>query len=260
MKSYWETRRDGSLMLTTIRDDIWNVLNMQHITPNANRWDYSDIPGGGHKQVNRLKDLPRGTRLHGCKKLPTPTHPRDARFGVLCDGGCRHRLGDILRWWWSVGWGRTHPLGYYRKWWDFGVRPRPTTNAPVTYHAAAVRFGGLRSPYSRRKHATSYMWPWHNWDEITVIVLHIYNTVNKDLATDTKCFFFQICWFTFLAATKQLYEWLSPSVCPSVCLSVTPFSLCSRHSIIMKFSGVITNDRRSRLKVKGQGQRGHNPT
>ena len=25
---------------------------------------------------------------------------------------------------------------------------------------------------------------------------------------------------TFLAATKQLYEWFSPSVCPSVCLSV----------------------------------------
>ena len=29
--------------------------------------------------------------------------------------------------------------------------------------------------------------------------------------------------WTFLAATKQLYEWLSPSVRPSVRLSVTPF-------------------------------------
>ena len=28
---------------------------------------------------------------------------------------------------------------------------------------------------------------------------------------------------TFLAATKQLYEWFSPSVHPFVCLSVTPF-------------------------------------
>ena len=27
----------------------------------------------------------------------------------------------------------------------------------------------------------------------------------------------------FLAATKQLYEWFSPSVCPSVRLSVIPF-------------------------------------
>ena len=46
----------------------------------------------------------------------------------------------------------------------------------------------------------------------------------------------------FLAATKQLYEWFRPSVRPSVRLSVTPFLLCSHHRIIMKFSGVITND------------------
>ena len=44
------------------------------------------------------------------------------------------------------------------------------------------------------------------------------------------------------------------SVCPSVCLSVTPFSLCSDHRIIMKFSGVITVDR-SDVHAKGQGQR-----
>ena len=62
-----------------------------------------------------------------------------------------------------------------------------------------------------------------------------------------------------LAATKQLYEWFSPSVClsvsvcPSVRLSVTPFSLCSHHHI-MKFSGVITNDR-SGVHAKGQGLR-----
>ena len=58
----------------------------------------------------------------------------------------------------------------------------------------------------------------------------------------------------FLAATKQLYEWFSPSVCLSVCPSVTHFSLCSHHRIIMKFSGVITNDR-SDVYAKGQGQR-----
>ena len=44
------------------------------------------------------------------------------------------------------------------------------------------------------------------------------------------------------------------SVCPSVCLSVTPFWLCSHHHIIMKFSGVITNDQ-SKVHAKGQGQR-----
>ena len=40
----------------------------------------------------------------------------------------------------------------------------------------------------------------------------------------------------------------------SVCLSVTPFWLCSHHRIIMKFSGVITNDQ-SKVHAKGQGQR-----
>ena len=68
--------------------------------------------------------------------------------------------------------------------------------------------------------------------------------------------FLYVC--QLLAATKQLYEWFSPSVhlsvCLSVCLSVTPFWLCSHHCIIMKFSGVITNDR-SDVHANGQGQR-----
>ena len=58
----------------------------------------------------------------------------------------------------------------------------------------------------------------------------------------------------FLAATKQLYEWCFLSVCPSVCLSVTPFWLCSHHRIIIKFSGVITTDQ-GNVHAKGQGQR-----
>ena len=58
----------------------------------------------------------------------------------------------------------------------------------------------------------------------------------------------------FLAATKQLYKWYFPSVRPSVRPSVTPFWLCSHHHIIMKFSGVITNDQ-SKVHAKGQGQR-----
>ena len=61
-------------------------------------------------------------------------------------------------------------------------------------------------------------------------------------------------WVLFLAATKQLYEWFSPSVRPSVCLSVTPFWLCYHHRIIMKFSGVITKDQ-GKVHAKGQGQR-----
>ena len=64
--------------------------------------------------------------------------------------------------------------------------------------------------------------------------------------------------YPILAATKQLYEWFSPSVCLSVRLSVrlsvTPFWLCSHHRIIMKFSGVITSEK-SVVHTKGQGQR-----
>ena len=44
------------------------------------------------------------------------------------------------------------------------------------------------------------------------------------------------------------------SVCPSVSLSVTPFWLCSHQRIIMKISGVITNDQ-SKVQAKGQCQR-----
>ena len=89
----------------------------------------------------------------------------------------------------------------------------------------------------------------------------------------------------WLKLNKQLCEWFFPSVClsvapfsqpsssvngsvclsvcppsvrpsarPPVCLSVKPFSLWSHHSIIMKFSGVITNDR-SDVFTKGQGQK-----
>ena len=49
LTSYWEKRKDDSLMLATIRDDTCNMLNMQHIIPNSERWDDSDIPGGGHE-------------------------------------------------------------------------------------------------------------------------------------------------------------------------------------------------------------------
>ena len=83
LKCYWEKRRDGSLKLATIRDDTWNVLNMQHITPNSKRWDYSDIPGvshgqikgpahmveGGHHPRNRPPTL--GTTVSGLLPLPT---------------------------------------------------------------------------------------------------------------------------------------------------------------------------------------------
>ena len=65
--------------------------------------------------------------------------------------------------------------------------------------------------------------------------------------------------YCFLAATKQLFEWFSPFVCLSVCLSVRP-SL--RHTFLTMFpslyhheiSGVITSDK-SDVHAKGRGQR-----
>ena len=53
---------------------------------------------------------------------------------------------------------------------------------------------------------------------------------------------------------KQWYYAMTMSVPPSICLSITPLSICSHYHIIMKFSGVITIDRRD-VHTKGQGQR-----
>ena len=59
--------------------------------------------------------------------------------------------------------------------------------------------------------------------------------------------------FAFLAATKQLYEWFSPSVGLCPCPSHL-FHYVSHHRIIMKFSGIITIER-SDVHAKGQCQR-----
>ena len=58
----------------------------------------------------------------------------------------------------------------------------------------------------------------------------------------------------YLRPSSSMSGPVRPSVCLSVCLSVTPFWLCSHHRIIMNFSGVITNDK-SDVHAKGQGQR-----
>ena len=62
--------------------------------------------------------------------------------------------------------------------------------------------------------------------------------------------FMIMCHFSCDQAALQMVF----SVCPSVCPSVTSFSLCYPHRIIMKFSGVITNDQ-SKVHAKGQGER-----
>ena len=65
----------------------------------------------------------------------------------------------------------------------------------------------------------------------------------------------------FLAATKQLYEWFSPFVCPSVRLShlLTMFPSSYHHEIYYQWQKWCPC-KRSRSEVKGQGHRGQNPT
>ena len=59
-------------MLATIRDDTWNMLNMQHIIPNSKKWNYSNIPVVAK---NRLKDPPTWLKVATTlEKPPTPTH------------------------------------------------------------------------------------------------------------------------------------------------------------------------------------------
>ena len=66
--------------------------------------------------------------------------------------------------------------------------------------------------------------------------------------------------YKYIAETSYVFScdqsalWMAQSVCPSVYLFVTPFSLRSHHRIIMRFSGVVTNDI-GELHAKGQGQR-----
>ena len=67
------------MMLATVRYDIWNVHNMQHIIPNPKRCDYSDIPLVVAE--NRLKDPPTWLKVATTLEKPaTPTNLSLVRF------------------------------------------------------------------------------------------------------------------------------------------------------------------------------------
>ena len=78
--------------------------------------------------------------------------------------------------------------------------------------------------------------------------------------------YFRILYLLFLAATKQLYEWYFLSVCLSVCPSVCPSHLFDYVPIIVSswnFQELSPQTRvtsMQKVKVKGQGHRGHIPT
>ena len=57
--------------------------------------------------------------------------------------------------------------------WPCGVLK--TVRSPYGLHKnckAAIRFGGLRSPYGRRKHTASYLWLWHYWPKPVLYRYH----------------------------------------------------------------------------------------
>ena len=79
----------------------------------------------------------------------------------------------------------------------------------------------------------SDQWILHTKDQLCIIYIHVMmswkfypKTQNRQpIASSYR-------WCIFLAATKQLYKWYFPSVCPSVRLSVSP-SVC--HTFLTMF-------------------------
>ena len=76
--------------------------------------------------------------------------------------------------------------------------------------------------------------------------------------------FLQQCCDCFLAATKQLYEWYFLSVCLSVChIFLTMFNdvpIIVSSWNFQELSHWIRVRSMQKVKVKGQGHRGHDPT
>ena len=62
----------------------------------------------------------------------------------------------------------------------------------------------------------------------------------------------------FLAATKQLYDWFSPSVRPSHLFNHVPIIVSSwNFQELLPWTEVMSMQK---VKVKGQGHRGQHPT
>ena len=71
------------------------------------------------------------------------------------------------------------------------------------------------------------------------------------------------CAPVFLAAAKQLYDWLSPSVCPSarrsVCYTFFTVPIMVSSWNFQKLSPMTQVMSMQKVKVRGQGHRGQNP-
>ena len=106
------------------------------------------------------------------------------------------------------------------------------------------------------KHGAHFDWVWHYWNLYGIDAeTWCFNDESLWLRTN-QIYWWHFCWPShhMFFSCDQAAIWLVQSVCLSVRPSVTPFSPCSHHRIIMKFSGVITNDKND-VHAKGQGQR-----
>ena len=81
------------------------------------------------------------------------------------------------------------------------------------------------------------------------IQVQLHEEKNKQMIQDVAC-----CTCPYIFSCDVPSSSTNGIVRLSIRLSVTPFWLCSHHCIIMKFSGLITNDQ-SKVHAKGQGQR-----
>ena len=87
-----------------------------------------------------------------------------------------------------------------------------------------------------------------------LIYLKKKNIRHSDITWASRCLKSPAAWF--LAATKQLYDWFSPFVRPSVCPSVTPFSPCSLIVSSWNFQELLPWSKvMSMQKVNVRGQR-----
>ena len=161
----------------------------------------------------------------------------------------RHLPDDIFKWiflnenvWISID----IPLTF--------VPRGPVNNIPTLVQVMAWRRPGDK-PLSEPTHICVTRPQWVNCAQAkSNPSLRIHTECSNNLGYSDETFPIFSCDQAALQMVFSVCLSVRLSVCPSVRLSVTPFWLCSHHRIIMKFSGVITNDQR-KVHAKGQGQR-----
>ena len=133
-------------------------------------------PGGDHTAPSRLLHLPQFYRTAAVRPqqgrheaaVRFSRHPRQGKNRMAPHG---HRKATVRPPYGGLAvWLRRCGIAVSEK--KFNVKLKKTQGlrwpcgSSYGLHKnrkAILQFEGLRSPYGHRKHAASYMWPWHNW-------------------------------------------------------------------------------------------------